>query len=232
MQKRSMADSLLNRTWLRIRYYRAGLPWYGLVLRMVIDCLATLGLKIEPFHLVVEGVGSTRPAHLESGFENYEIRFLEASDMGAIARIPGRNYSEDELLRRLKEGKRCLGIRYRGEIVAFTWFNLKDCTFERQSLFPLQENEAHFFDAYTVESFRGKNLAPYMRYRCYEELAKLGRERCYSVTVVFNTPAARVKQKMGAQVLELRVFVELLKRWHFHTRLKRYPAPRAVEVKL
>lgn len=225
-----MADSLLNRTWVRIRYYRAGLPWYGFVLRMVIDCLATLGLRIEPFHLFVEVVGSARPPHLESGFENYEIGFLEASDMGAIARIPGRNYSEDELLRQLKEGKRCLGIRYRGEIVAFTWFNLKECTFERQGLFPLRENEAHLFDAYTTESFRGKNLAPYIRYRCYEELAKLGRERCYSVTVVFNTPAVRFKQKLGARVLELRVFVELLKRWHFHARLKRYPTPRAVKV--
>lgn len=226
-----MADSLLNRTWLRIRYYRAGLPWYGLLLRLVIDCLATLGLRIDPFHLFIEAAGGKRPPPVESGFENFVIDFLEASDMAALARIPGRNISEDELLLRLKQGKRCLGIRYRDEIVAFSWFNLHECTFESHTLFPLRENEAHLFDTYTTESFRGKSLAPYMRYRCYEELAKLGRERFYSVTVVFNTPAVRFKQKLGAQVVELMVFVELLKRWRFHARLKRYPPFRAVKFR-
>lgn len=223
-----MASSLLNRSLLRIRYYRAGLPWYGLLLRLMIECLAKLGLRIDPFHLFIEAAGGKRPP-VESGFENFVIDFLEASDMAALARIPGRNISEDELLLRLEQGNRRLGIRYRDEIVAFTWFNLNECTFESHTLFPLRENEAHLFDAYTTESFRGKSLAPCIRYRCYEELAKLGRERCYSVTVVFNTPAVRFKQKLGAQVAELMVFVELLKRWRFHARLKRYPPSRAVK---
>ena len=228
LEESFVADSLLNRTLLRVRYYRAGLPWYGLSVRLMIECLATLGLRIDPFHLFIEAAAGKRPPPVESGLDNFVIDFLDASDMAALACIPGRNFSEDELLFRLQQGKRCLGIRYHDEIVAFTWFDLNECTFESHTLFILRENEAHLFDTYTTESFRGKSLAPHLRYRCYEELAKLGRERCYSVTVAFNTPAVRYKQKLGAQVAELMVFVELLKRWRFHARLKRYPPSRAV----
>jgi GNAT superfamily N-acetyltransferase len=228
LEESCVADSLLIRTLSRVRYYRAGLPWYGLLVRLMIECLATLGLRIDPFHLFIETMGGKQPP-VESGFDNFVIDYLEAGDMAALARIPGRNFSEDELLLRLEQGKRCLGIRYRGEIVAFIWFNLNECTFESHTLFILRENEAHLFDTYTAESFRGKSLAPHLRYRCYEELAKLGRERLYSVTVLFNTPAVRYKQKLGAQIAELMVFVELLKRCRFHARLKRYAPSRAVE---
>lgn len=223
-----MPDSLWNKTWLRLRYYRAGLPWYGFVAQMLIDVAAKFGMRIEPYHLFMEGLGNGRIPNAPTGLEGHEIGFLEASDMRSIAGIPGRNFSNEDLVRRLQENMRCLGIKHRGEIVAFTWFNLEACTFESQRLFSLRENEAHLFDAYTAESFRGKSLAPYMRYRCYEELAKLGRTRCYSFTAVFNTPAVRFKQKLGAQVLELRMLVELLQRWRFHARLKSYPAPAVI----
>lgn len=217
-----MPDSLLTRSWLRIRYYRKGLPWYGLVLRVLIDGLAKLGFRIEPYYLMLEGVPAGGLPHLESGFSDYALGFLGPQDMKALAAIPGRVFSEEELLRRLQEGKLCLGVTYRGEIVAFTWCNLEDCTFEQHRLFLLRENEAYLFDAYTVESFRGKDIAPSMRYRCYQELAKLGKEKCYSITVVFNVPATNFKKKLGAQVLELDVFVELLRKWRFYYSLKRY----------
>lgn len=222
-----MTDSLLTRTWLKIRYYTSGVPWYGVVLRVLIDTVSKLGIRIDPYQLFLEGLENARVPNPPIGLDGHDIDFLEASDMRSIACIPGRNFSEQDLLRRLENGMRCLGVKYRGEIVAFTWCDLKECVIEKHRLFTLRADEACLFDAYTIESLRGRDLAPYMRYRCYEELAKLGRDRCYSVTVVFNTPAVRFKQKLGAQVLELGVFVELLRCWRFHTRLKRYPAPAA-----
>lgn len=220
-----MPDALLKRSRLKIRYYRSGVPWYGVVLRIIIDTVSKLGVRIEPYHVFLEGLGRSPRPNPPAGPDGYDIGFLEASDMQEVARMPGRNLSAEELLRRLQHGRRCLGVRCRGQIVAFTWLNVDECTIETHRLFALRADEASLFDAYTVESFRGRDLAPYMRYRCYEELAKLRRDRCYSVTVVFNTPAVRFKRKVGAQVLELGVFVELLRRWRFHARLKRYQVP-------
>jgi hypothetical protein len=218
-----MPDSLLRRSRLRIRYYKRGVPWYGVVLRILIDTVSKLGLRIEPYHLFLEGLGNLRAPIVPAARDGYEIGFLDASDMREVARMPGRNLSEEDLLCRLQNGLRCLGVKHSGAIVAFTWCNLDECAIEKHRLFSLRADEASLFDAYTIESFRGRDLAPYMRYRCYEELAKLGRHRCYSVSVVFNTPAVRFKRKLGAQVLELGVFVEVLGRWRFHARLNRNP---------
>jgi GNAT superfamily N-acetyltransferase len=150
----------------------------------------------------------------------YEIGFLGPGDMRALAAIPGRRPSSETLLSRLREGKLCIGARYRGEIVAFTWCNLTECEMVSHRLFSLKEHEAYLFDAYTLEQFRGRGIAPHLRYRCYEELAKLGRDQCYSITAVWNPSAAKFKKKLGARVLELGMLVTLFHRRRFHVPLR------------
>jgi hypothetical protein len=54
--------------------------------------------------------------------------------------------------------------------------------------------------------------------------------RCYSITVLFNTPAARFKEKLGAQVVELRVFIELLRRVRLDMRLRDYRRGKSVAL--
>jgi len=217
-----MENSLLIRTWVKIRYYIRGLLPHQALLRVLIDGCAKLGVRIEPFHVVVEGLAFGRPPSVESLMDNYEVKFLTADDMPALATIPGRLPAEDDLQQRLREGKRCLGIMHQETPVAFTWCDIDACHFEEYPLFRLQANEAYLFDAYTVETARGGGLAPFMRYRLYEELARLGRERCYSITVLFNTPAARFKAKLGARIIELHVMIELFKWWRIHRVLCRY----------
>ncbi|MGZ5095415.1 MAG: hypothetical protein ACXWCH_30215 [Burkholderiales bacterium] len=212
--------SFLSRTVSKLSYYRKGLPWYAFAVRLAIDALAQAGLRIEPYHLFLEGLAGA--STFDRALEKYEVRFLGTQDMRELALIPGRNFTHDDLLRRLDEGKRCLGLLLGGRIAAFTWFDSTACLFEDDRLFPLQGNEACLFDAYTLEAFRGQDLAPYMRYRCYEELAKIGRTRCYSATVLFNVPAERFKKKLGAQVIELWVLIEIFRRWRFQRRLRRY----------
>ncbi|MGI9043014.1 MAG: GNAT family N-acetyltransferase, partial [Gemmatimonadaceae bacterium] len=142
-------------------------------------------------------------------------------DMAELALMPGRDLAEADLQARLASGQMCLGARHRGSVVAFTWCNLRQCMIERHALFELRDDEASLFDAYTVESFRGRDLARWMRYRCYEELAAMGRRRCYSVTIVFNTPAVRFKQKLGAKVIGRGVYVDLVARSQFHFGVQR-----------
>jgi hypothetical protein len=182
-----------------------------------------VGIRISPYYIVLEGLFDGNQSDLEKGFDGYDIGFLGPQDMKEISVIPGpdRVFSEEKLLLRLKEGKKCLGVKYRGEIVAFTWFDLVECSsmFYR---FSLKKDEAYLFDAHTLMSFRGKGIAPYTRYQCYKELAKLGRDKLFSISECFNTPSIRFKMKMDAKLLELGLFVELFKKWRFNSRLKRY----------
>ncbi len=156
---------------------------YNPFMRVVQDGLTKMGIRISPYYLVLEGLFNKSLPDFEKGFNEYEIGFLREEDMKEISVIPGpdRTFSEKDLLLRLKEGKKCLGIKYRGKIVAFTWFGLVE--FGSKFLrFALKDDEAYLFDAYTLMSFRGKGLAPYMRYQCYKELARLGRYKLYSFT--------------------------------------------------
>jgi hypothetical protein len=210
---------------MKVRYYVKGLPLHLALLRILIDGFAKLGLRIEPFHLVLEGRSQCRFAREETTTHPYDVSFLQPSDMPFLAAIPGRSPTEAELRKRISDGEKCLGIRQQGEIVAFTWADLEAVRFEEYPLFRLQENEAYLFDAYTVKTARGSGLAPHMRYRLYEELAKLGRDRCYSITVLFNKPASRFKAKLGAQIIELHLLIELCKQWRFHRVLRRYAQP-------
>jgi hypothetical protein len=219
---KKVADSLLSRTRTKVRYYKKGLPWYAFALRLIIDGLSQAGFRIEPYHVFLEEL--TVAPQVERGFDDYEVSFLEAADMREIAQIPGRRFTHGELLARLSEGQRCLGLRHQGRIAAFTWCDFTACLFENDRLFALRDNEACLFDAYTMEPFRGRDLAPFVRYSCYRELARIGRTRCFSVTVLFNVPAMRFKKKLNAKVIELWVLVELFRRWRFHRRLTRYVA--------
>ncbi|MBI3595921.1 MAG: hypothetical protein HY203_02065 [Nitrospirae bacterium] len=214
MNSRSAEElGIFQRIWLKIRY--------RLLIQEVLTRLAGIGIQIQPYYLVLEGLfGSAKP-EWESGFDEYSIGFLSNQDMKHVAALSGHPASEDKLLLRLKEGKKCFAVQYQGEVIGYTWCDLEECNFIGLR-FPLKENEAYLFDAYTSRSFRGRNIAPYMRYQCYKELDKMDKVRLYSITSLFNTSSMKFKQKLNAKPLKLGLFVELFKRWHFDVPLREY----------
>jgi GNAT superfamily N-acetyltransferase len=141
--------------------------------------------------------------------------------MGAMANIPGRDFSEEDLLKRLEEGKKCLGMKHRNELVGFTWIAYETYGYRNRQI-PLKANEAYLFDAYTLEDYRGKGIAPYLRYRVYMYLAELGRNRFYSVTEYLNVTSIRFKEKLGARSKELYLYVQLFKNLQFYLPIKKF----------
>jgi GNAT superfamily N-acetyltransferase len=164
-------------------------PLSGLVPQILIDILAKMKIFVFPYQLVAEGMTTAESRSVARKFADCEFGALGPQDMPAIASIPGRGFSLEQLLSRLREGQLCFGAKYHGEIVAFTWLNLTEGTIRSHHLFPLKAHEAFLFDAYTLERFRGMGIAPGLHYHCCEELAKLGRDQCYSVTAMWDPSA-------------------------------------------
>jgi GNAT superfamily N-acetyltransferase len=181
-----------------------------------------MGIRINLYYVFVEGLFGRTQQKFEGGSDEYEITLLGPQDMKAISapKIFDRKETEEYLLDRLKRGPKCLGVRCLGEIVAFTWYDLKQCDFCGH-IFPLQEAEACLFDAYTLKSHRGKGIAPYVRYQVYKTLSKIGRKRLLSSSDFFNTSAIRFKKKLDAKLLELRLSVKF-RGIHLDLRLKKY----------
>jgi GNAT superfamily N-acetyltransferase len=192
-------------------------------LRIVTDILGRLGVRITPYYVYLEGLDRADLSSLKTNFTGYETVLLESQDMKEIAEIPGRkNLTEQSFLDKLDQGHLCLGMKHDGKLAGFNWANLSELTFSANTCFTLKDNEAYLYDAYTLMDFRGIGIAPYIRYRCYQQLEQLGKNRLYSISLAFNTPAINFKKKLNAELYELRLFIDIFRKWEFNMRLKQY----------
>jgi hypothetical protein len=194
-------------------------------MQSILNQFAKIGFRIEPFLLYQEGIFKDYPEDWEDNFSDYEVAFLDSQNMKILGAIPDRAYfNEEKLLARLEEGKKCLGLKCNGEIAAFTWCDFESCH-SKLYQFPLKKDEVYLFDAYTLEAFRGKKLAPYLRFKCYLELKNLGHNKFYSFSLLFNKPAIKFKQKLNAKPLLLGLKVIILRKWSWSWIIKKYNSP-------
>ena len=199
--------------WIKFRYSH--------IQRLFFDGLARLGIRIAPYYLFEEIISSENPPRLPAGLEGYEVSFWGPKEMKSMVLIPGRKFSEEFLVQRLKDGIKCLGLKKDNELAAFTWCNLKEATL-KYNRFSLKKDEAYLFDAYTLMACRGKGIAPFLRYHLYTELEKLGRTKLYSYSDYFNTSAVKFKLKLDAKKVKLILIVDLFGKWHFSFILKNF----------
>ena len=195
---------------------------HGLIPLMARDYLAKLGVEITPFYWMEEKVPDQVPTHLDADFKGYEFSLFGLEEIKEICKLPERKFmSEEHITKIFHQGKKCFGAKYRGEIAGFIWFDLTEsCT--RFWPTTLKNNEAYIFDMYVLRSFRGKNLAPVLRYKAYGILKELGRDTCYSVTESFNTPSIKVKEKLNAKFVFLGLYVNLFKKYRKRWILRKY----------
>lgn len=181
-------------------------------------------LNITPFYFYKEGIFKDDWQGSVNDFDQYETGFLGYEDMkeiGALSRGYGDGASEDTLLARIKDGHKCFGAKYQGKIAAFVWSSFDSCH-APQYRFPLRGNEVYLWDTFTMPSFRGKGLAPYIWVKFCEELQKLGYDTFYSITLCSNKPALRFRKKLNAKPLILAIHIRLLKKWSWSWKIKSY----------
>lgn len=193
---------------------------YGLVLQAIRNQLARVGIVITPFYWVQEGMNFTEAPGIKGAITDYKVEFLEAEDLKSISENV-HGYSAGLLLADLNEGKLCLGLKRNDEIASFMWINLTECSFAPVNK-PLKVDEAYLTSMHTIESFRGNNLAPFLRYKSYEILKKMGHDKIYSVSEYFNSSAIRYKEKLNAKNLKLVLYIKLFRRLEWSFTLREY----------
>jgi GNAT superfamily N-acetyltransferase len=168
--------------------------------------LRKIGIHLEPFFTVREG-----EHRLPIQDSKFRFDFLAENEFEALVEF---SQSEGRQVIRswLDEGKRCFVAWDGPRLIACTW-----CDFEEFNFPPnyrrLDSDEVYLFAAVAHPDYRGQNLAPQMRNRCYEALRESGRSRFLSYTDYFNVPARRFKEKLGARNEALRLYVRLFGKW-------------------
>ena len=194
---------------------------YNNILRILHDGLIKIGIHLSLFYWVEEGLHlQTSPFEFEE-FSDYSVEFLKEDELNIIADIPEKPYKKEILTKRIKEGSGCILFKKKNKVIGYTWYNLSRCStiFYNQNL---NENEAYLFDAYVLMDFRGKKIAPFVRYQSYIELQKLNKIVLYSISDFFNNQSIRFKKKLNAKFLFLMLYINLFNKFTFSRVIKRF----------
>ncbi len=168
----------------------------GLLLFGIRNRLAKIGLDINPYYWVQEEVEGCEEPKIKGDSTEYLLRYLNIEEVKLIISHSHVAISDrEEMIKGLNNGQLCIGLEHNNEIAAYMFIELNDFTYNHRT-FKLKDNEAYLLNMWTLHSFRGKNLAPYLRYQSYQLLKKQGKDIKYSVTQYFNKSSIKFKKKI------------------------------------
>jgi GNAT superfamily N-acetyltransferase len=180
------------------------------------------GFVARPYYIFKEGLFDSIPKEFRTMPKGYEISFLTHDDVQSLDLIEGRFVTAGIMQEKLSKGHKCLGLWIEGKIAAFTWCQFDMLDFPRTKGYALLKNEAYLYDMYVLRDYRGLKIAPFLRYKCYQELAKLGRTVLFSVSDFSNKPALRFKKKLDAKIISLNLYIRIGKNLRWNVKLKTY----------
>jgi hypothetical protein len=193
---------------------------YGMIWQVIRKQILRMGIEISPYYLFQEGVEESALPAIKGLEPDYITGIFLPEDMGLMENN-GSGYSPEDFLAFLKAGQKCIGIKHKGKVAAFMWINFSELKYKSLQMH-LKTNEAYLWNMFTQEDYRGKNLAPYLRYKSYEMLHEMGRDTLYSISEYYNTPAIKFKRKLNARILKLSLYIRLFKKFEWNFTLKSF----------
>jgi GNAT superfamily N-acetyltransferase len=182
----------------------------GLIVQDLLDALGRIGLVIQPYFVTAQPAPHKGAPPLPG---QCTVRQLTGADATEMLRITLRPPSPADLASTLAQCY-CLGLFYEDELAAYTWASTRGVPVPDSGgakLFDLTADEAYFFDMYVAPRHRGMRLAATLLQSIQREMARLGRNHYYSITIAFNRSSRRFKARMGVRERELRLYLHL--RW-------------------
>lgn len=192
----------------------------GLFLFGLRNRLAKIGIDINPYYWVQEEVTACLEPEIKGDPSEYSVRFLNIDEFKSLTQNESSS-STKEMIEGLQNGQLCIGLEHNGAIAAYTFIELHDFVYYKKT-FRLKNNEAYLLNMWTFHAYRGKNLAPYLRYQSYRLLEKQGRSVKYSITQYFNKSSIKFKKKLNAKHLKLYLSIALFKKIYWNFTLKSY----------
>jgi hypothetical protein len=184
------------------------------------NLLARIGIDIMLYYWVQEEVGPCEKPLIKGDSSKYTVRELSVDEVISINR-GNTSVSIDDVTKGMEHGQICLGLETEGAIATYNLIGLKDFKFKGRE-FKLKSNEFYLSYMWTFHDYRGKNLAPYLRYESYRFFEKQGRDVKYSITDSFNKSSIRFKKKLNSKHLYYYLSIVLFKKFTWNFTLKKY----------
>lgn len=201
------------------RYY--GVIKNGLFLFGLRNRLAKIGLDFRPYYWVEEECEPCDTPQIKGNTSNYKLRYISLEEAKLINQRKSKN-DYNNMVRGMQNGQLCVGLETNNEIVAYMFIELNDFEFNKRA-FKLKSNEAYLLNMWTMFNFRGRNLAPFLRYKAYRLLEEEhGRNIKYSITEYFNKSSIKFKNKLNSKNHFLYLSIVLFKKYTWNFTLKKY----------
>ena len=191
-----------------------GLFWHG-----VRNNMAKIGIDFMPYYYVQEAITPLNEPKLRDDKLQFEIlEFGEKEIVEIKNTIIG--IEQKDLIHDLKNGEVCIGLKHEDNIAAYMFIKRKPFYF-RKKYIKLDSHEAYLHSMYTFENYRGKGVAPFLRYHSYQLMKSKGVTKFYSVSEYFNKSTIKFKKKLNSKHVALFLSIFWFKKWYMNFTLKR-----------
>lgn len=210
--KEQLLSNKLKRIW-------RGIFHHGLFLYTTRNLLSRIGIDIHPYWIEKEDLSLCTNSISITNPQDYNISTLGYPELKKLA--DSIKWVAPAIPKYEAGNYRVIGLFQGSSLAAFTMAQFDHFEFKGKR-FKLKSNEAYLENMYTFEDYRGKNLAPYLRYQCYLFLLEEGKNQFYSITQYFNKSSLKFKAKLKAEHLVLWLHIGLFKRFRRNFLLKKY----------
>ncbi|MFM1878452.1 MAG: hypothetical protein RLZZ241_1318 [Bacteroidota bacterium] len=191
----------------------------GLLIHTLRNGLTRTGINLDPYVITVESLKFTSLPEIKDDASLYVVKQVDDDVIREIFEKMRWHTGELNTILALEHFSFVL---YKQEQVAafmMAWVN-QYCY--KTKLFKLESHQAYLDSMFTFDEFRGKNLAPYLRYKCYELLTEKGYTEYLSITQYFNYSSLKYKAKINAKYKGLYLYMGFFNRFRRIITLKTY----------
>ncbi len=192
---------------------------HGLFLQGLRHALSKIGLDIMPYYWVHEETIPTSEPKLRTD-QTFDFKPLSLSDLETVLK-QSDSINEKKILQSFGVGQECVGLLHNDDVAAYMFIERNPFEIKKRK-FQLNSNEAYLLNMYTLTDYRGKNLAPYLRFKCYRYLETQGVTNNFSVSNYFNKSAIKFKKKLNSKPEKLFMNIELFRAIQWNFTLKTY----------
>lgn len=192
----------------------------GLFLFGLRNRLALIGLNINPYYWEHEEVDRCDVPVIKNHTSEFVLKPLGLNEVELITNhLP--QVEKNKIFKSFEKGQQCMGLENNGEIACYSFIELNDFEYNNK-VFKLKSNEAYLLNMWTFHNYRGRNLAPYLRYQVYRYLEKLGVTVKYSISQYFNKSSIKFKKKLNSKHRYLILNIVLFSKIKWNFTLKKY----------
>jgi hypothetical protein len=168
---------------------------HNLIMATFFRWLSQSGITIVPYGLYEESSDFLRSARIHPVWDQpSEIFILDQRNIELTKEF--ENLSEKTLIffKQWNIGRSWIGLKYKGSIVAYGWFDPVQCNYAHLS-FELKNNEGQVFNFHTARHMCGRDIAPFLRSILYTHLKFMDRNSIFSITEIYNATAMKLKKR-------------------------------------